>query len=376
MKAFNLFLRLAKENKAGIIINVLITVLMIVLFYFVPQQNQTAFETEKIKVSYHIEQEQPLTDGLKSYLKKFVIEEKIKKEELEDAHYFQVVSLSIIIDGDLNEAIKSNNVHIELFSRNADVFINAPIEIEIKTYLSLYETLINNGKTDAEALILTNQTLESSHVNTHLQTKQTTNLVVFRMVSYLSYLIILTGLMIVVPVMINMRKEALLERSMISAYPKKKYTAGLFLGAILFILSFTALVFMLIVFLHIKTLSLHEILLYGLNTLMYTLPIIALSVFTGVLVKNSVMTSIIANVFGLSQSFIVGVFIPRSFLDSQILSIGRFLPGYYFVNANELIKDGVATPQALMREYAYLLGFTVVIVLVLLITQFVKRKRS
>ena len=53
MRVFKLFLRLSKENKAGIIMTLLLTALMIVLFYALLENNkQVMLHKNKSFISY------------------------------------------------------------------------------------------------------------------------------------------------------------------------------------------------------------------------------------------------------------------------------------------------------------------------------------
>lgn len=376
MKAFKLFLRLARENKAGILITLAISALMIFIFYTIPNPDQTDFENQKIKVSYHIENESPLTEHLKLYLSDYVSEETLSLAQLEDAHYFQVVSLSIIIKGDLSEDLKNNQPQIELFSRNADTFVNGPVETAMTTYLNLYQTLIEQGTSESEAISLTNETLQTKTKVELLYHAQSSKYVIFRMMSYLSYLIILSGLMIVVPVMIKMRQKDVLERTMISAYPKKRYFGGLFLSSMLFMIVFTLLLIAIIAILFIKEITLFELGLYSLNTFVYLSVIIALSVLIGILAKNEAISAIFANILGLSQSFLIGIFIPRDLLSPKLVNIARLLPGHYLVNANELIRDNQVSLNGLFKEYVYLFIFLIGFLGALIITNQLKKKNN
>ncbi|HHV33275.1 MAG TPA: ABC transporter permease [Acholeplasma sp.] len=377
MRVFKLFLRLSKENKAGIIMTLLLTALMIVLFYALPREQQAGYAAQKIRVSYHIENESPLTDNLKEYLSNYVYESKLSLDEIEDAHYFQIVTLSIIIEGNLSEDLKNDNAKIELYSKNAEEFINAAVITELYNYLNLYQAFIENGIIESEAIELTNETLTNSHVETHLvQQTQDFKVIAFRAMNYLSYIVILIGLTIVVPIMIKMKEEKVLKRTLVSPYKRKKYYLELYLGAILYTIIASFIIFLLVTVLFRDMLTVKEILLYALNMLMYTLPIIAISVFTGVLSKKETISSIVSNVFGLGQSFLVGVFIGREYLDPSMKVIGRLLPGNYLVNANEFIRDGTYTVNNLMGEYLMLILFAAIFVgLLIVINIYKKHKR-
>jgi ABC-2 type transport system permease protein len=45
------------------------------------------------------------------------------------------------------------------------------------------------------------------------------------------------------------------------------------------------------------------------------------------------------NVITLGMSFLGGVFVPQSVMSKSVLSVGRFLPSYWFVRANDAIGE-------------------------------------
>jgi len=44
-----------------------------------------------------------------------------------------------------------------------------------------------------------------------------------------------------------------------------------------------------------------------------------------------------SNVFGLSSSFLCGIFVPREFLSDSVAAFGRFLPAYWYINVEDAL---------------------------------------
>ena len=64
--------------------------------------------------------------------------------------------------------------------------------------------------------------------------------------------------------------------------------------------------------------------------------------------KNAI--SMIGNVTGLGMSFLCGVFVPQSLLSDTVLSIGKFLPAYWYIKANDMLA-GFSTEVFSMNKY-------------------------
>ena len=45
----------------------------------------------------------------------------------------------------------------------------------------------------------------------------------------------------------------------------------------------------------------------------------------------------LAHIVGLSMSFLCGVFVPQSMLSGSVLAVGRFLPAYWYIRANNML---------------------------------------
>lgn len=375
MKAFKLFFQLAKSNKLGIIINVTMMFVMVIIYVNYPTNQQTDFSNQTFNVSYHIENESNLTQGLKNHLKSYVREETIKESELNDAHYYQIVNLSIIIQGNLEVDLLNGNPQISIYSRNAEEFISAPVETEIQSYLNYYKALISVGKSEDEALLLASK-LSDPQLNIEMVKPANEERVVLSLLfNFMSYVIMGMGLLIVVPVLIKIRQTKLQERTFISAYKKSSYYAGLFSASGIFMIGTTLIMFIAVLTL-MNQWHAHTILLYGLNILGYLVTVIALSLLVGSIFKSDVSSNVFANVFGLGQAFISGVFIPKQFLGQGMNTAAKIMPANYFVNLNTLIANDNYTLNEVTPNFLMFLVFSVVFIGLLLLYHQVTRKKN
>jgi ABC-2 type transport system permease protein len=72
-----------------------------------------------------------------------------------------------------------------------------------------------------------------------------------------------------------------------------------------------------------------------LNSLVYSLVIIALAYLLTVLFKSKQVISGMGTVFSLGLAFITGVFIPQSVMKKEVLMLGRVFPSFYYVESND-----------------------------------------
>jgi ABC-2 type transport system permease protein len=74
-----------------------------------------------------------------------------------------------------------------------------------------------------------------------------------------------------------------------------------------------------------------------LNTLAFTIISIAIAMLIASFNVSEDALSFISVVLGLGMSFLCGMFVPLELLDSKVIAIGRFLPLYWYIRANNMI---------------------------------------
>ena len=77
--------------------------------------------------------------------------------------------------------------------------------------------------------------------------------------------------------------------------------------------------------------------LVTLNSLAFLLFTTALSLLISTFSPDDNVLNMLANIVGLSMSFLCGVFVPQSMLSGSVLAVGRFLPAYWYIRANNML---------------------------------------
>lgn len=75
------------------------------------------------------------------------------------------------------------------------------------------------------------------------------------------------------------------------------------------------------------------------NSFVFLLSTVSLSVLLGLVVKGDNARSAIANVVALGSSFLSGIFVPQEFQSDTVRKIAGFLPAYWYVKAIEKAKN-------------------------------------
>ncbi len=94
----------------------------------------------------------------------------------------------------------------------------------------------------------------------------------------------------------------------------------------------------------------------------------AIAILTSSFSPSSTGVNVIANIVGLGMSFLCGIFVPQSLLGNGVLKIGKFLPAYWYVKANDMIyfSGDVGESFSLSKIFEYI-GIQMVFVVVLFV---------
>lgn len=105
---------------------------------------------------------------------------------------------------------------------------------------------------------------------------------------------------------------------------------------------------------------------------------LSLSYLIGMFVTNSNMLNGIANLVSLAMCFLCGVFVSMDVMDASVLKVARFLPVYWYEQANEtLSKHPVLSAEQLAQvriDMGVQLLFALVFVCIILVISKYKKE--
>jgi len=116
------------------------------------------------------------------------------------------------------------------------------------------------------------------------------------------------------------------------------------------------------------------------NALIFTFVSLCIGFLAGKFIKNHGVQAAVTNVISLGFSFISGVFVDQELLGKTVQTIGSLTPSYWYVRAEEAIRNATAFNTATMRPVAesmlIQLGFAAAILIVTLAISKQRRKAS
>ena len=156
-----------------------------------------------------------------------------------------------------------------------------------------------------------------------------TNSMVFYFFQYLPYIFLAILFAGMAPILVTLNSRDMKARTACSALPGRTRTLAMASGWLLFLL--LGLVFY-------RKAMLQPYVGYAiLNSLAFLLFTTALSLLISTFSPDDNVLNMLANIVGLSMSFLCGIFVPQSMLSGSVLAVGRFLPAYWYIRANNML---------------------------------------
>lgn len=194
---------------------------------------------------------------------------------------------------------------------------------------------------------------------------------------YLSYILIVTLISGLCPTLLIMMSRDIRNRTNCSCITVTSQMSQIVLGTVIFVLGLYLLLMGVAAVLFGDMLFNEKGLLAMLNGFVFLIFSMMLTLLIAVIAPSSNVINMIANVISLGMSFLCGVFVPQSLLSGVVLNIGKFLPAYWYVRANNMLAGSngeIFSSKEFMLCIGIELAFSVVLFCVTLIAA--KTKQS
>lgn len=263
----------------------------------------------------------------------------LEEEKIDDAIFYRDANYVIYIDkGYEDDVLNGNNPEINI--KSSKDYSSSLAEMLLKRYLKTQDVLHDEFSDKSILVEKTNDSLKTN-ANVELATKINTSELtrLSRYYNFASYSIIAVVMFIICLVLSSFNEESVKKRTIISSMNYKKYNKYIMLSSILYVLFVVILYTILGYFVFGSIMFSKRGLIYILNTFIFAVVALALSLLVSTLVNKKEAVSGIVNVVALSQAFLCGAFIPVMWLPDGVLKLAHVFPAYYYINSNELLAS-------------------------------------
>ena len=335
--------------------------LSISIFFLNSNSSNTDADYSEVKNNIYIEDRSnsQISKALVDYIgKREKIVSDLDKENLDDELFYRTIDAIITIP------VNFENTKEIVYKSSPQSMYSFLVKQRVNEFIDKLDKYSKNGYSLDEAIKYANidldKTIKVEKINDIKQASgdESNSRFYFNFVSYplLSQILIVVTL-----VMSSYYKETVSKKQRISLVSEKRTNLILTLGHLVFGIIFWIL-YLLICIVLVKDFEFNQtFILAALNSFVFMISAVTLSMLVGKLFQDSNSLSVVINVLVLGSSFLSGVFVPMEFLGESTLKLARIFPNYYYVLNNSLIDQGKKLSE-LMPNILILLGFSLVFV--------------
>lgn len=367
MQVFKVYFKIIQKNLPQMLIYLVVFVALAAMFTnFSPTTVIEDFTETKISIAIINEDTgAEFAERFADYLKEHTVVKEVgsEKDQLMDALFFREVSYILRIPKGFSDSFLSgDNARPLQRSVSPDSTSSVQVDYIINRYLSL-ATLYNKSLPDLNARELAQYITGdlAKEADTRLSTKQEVKksdslLFYFRYYAYSIMAIMVLG---VTSIMMVFGQKDIKRRNYASPVKNLSINLQLVLGNLVFASVTWAVMSGFGFVLYPNEISAKTIVPLLLNSFVYTLVCLALSLFCGNLIKSKNAQSALANVMALGLCFISGVFVPQELLGTTVMRIASFTPTYWYVSAVKEMSDGFTRQGviAMLVQFGFAVAF-------------------
>ena len=386
MQVYKAYFKIIKKNIGQLSIYLIIFLLFAIIFGKVSTSpKDTDFESTKVNISIiNKDENSKLISGLRDYLKENanIVDVGTSKEDLQDALFFREAEYIITIPkGFTKEILKGNkDINIEktvIPNSTSEIYMDNLINRYLNT-VKMYTSTIDNI---SQAKLVSNVNKDLSHTtdvkiktydNDYSNNASCANY--YNFFAYSMFAVLILGISLV---MISFNNKDLKRRNLASALSMKNMNIQMVFANITYavVVWFVMIIASFIMFKnYMFTIN---GLLSLLNSFVFTLAALIISILISNLVTSRNALSAVVNVIALGSCFISGVFVPQQYLGDTVLSIAKFNPTYWYVKANDdiaiLVNYSNENMRPIFMSMIIVLGFALAVYAVTLVV--IKQKR-
>ena len=249
-----------------------------------------------------------------------------------DAIYYRTLNYALVIPEGFEDRVLAGETKDLVSSLTIPGSSSSQyVDNQITQYVQALQLYLAGGDTIAEAIDHTDHTISD------LPKVSVTSFQRFAGSEYFPYIFLAILFAGMAPILVTLNSRDMKARTACSALPGRTRTLAMASGCLLYSLGIW-LLFLLLGLVFYRKAMLQPYVGYAiLNSLAFLFFTAALSLLISTFSPDDNVLNMLANIVGLSMSFLCGVFVPQSMLSGSVLAVGRFLPAYWYIRANNML---------------------------------------
>lgn len=343
MQVFKTFMKVAKKRLHVSMIYIVIFVIIGIMMTN-SASGSSDFTQTKLDISITDLDNTQASRALADYIGKNnkIVSIKNDMDSITDAIFYRQVDIVLTVNKGYSQKLADGETD-GLFSnyRVPGSYSAAFFDEQLNQYISMITAYTTGGMTVDEAVQKSEQLAQSEIRVETLNFSENADVdygegitFYYQYLAYILIAVMITGLC---PTLLVMMKKEIRNRTNCSCISSTSQMVQIVLGTIVFAIGVYLILTVAALFLYHSQLYNLKGLLAMLNGFVYLIFATMLTLFISVMSPGSKAVDMIGNVVSLGMSFLCGVFVPQSMLSGAVLNIGKFLPAYWYVKANNIL---------------------------------------
>ncbi len=383
MQVFKTFMKVMLKRLHTAMIYIGIFIGISIAITLTSTNSETGFATSKLKICVIDNDDTASSHALVDYIGKnhTLVEVENNKDDMLDALYYLKVSEILTINEGYEENLSAGNTD-NLFSdiRVPGTISSEFFDTQINQYIGTVNAYVAGGMNISEAVAKTAE-LSEERIEVQIIGKDkdepSFSTGVSTYFQYFAYIIIAVLISALCPTIITMTSDEISKRTNCSCVSSTKQMIQIVAGTTIFSIGIFIILIIASLILYGSELFTAKGLLTILNAFVFLIFAEMLTILIAISVKTQVAVNIISNVFSLGMSFLCGVFVPQMLLSDTVLSIGKFMPAYWYIKANNMLagsNNEVYDTSKFITCIGVELAFSVALFCITLLVAKAKRK--
>ncbi len=386
MQVFKTFIKVMKKRLHISMIYIIIFI-VIGIVMTASSSDKSGFSDTKLSVSITDLDDTDASRALADYIgnNNEIVKVRNNKDSIMDAVFYRRADIILTVNKGYSEKI-ANGETTGLFSdyRVPGSYSAKLFDNQINRYVKMITACTAGGMEINEATAKTAELAEKEIKVEKLNFSENSNVEfgdnIMFYYQYLAYILLAIMISGLCPVLLVITRKDIRNRTSCSCLSEVSRMAQIVLGTVIFAVGLYLLLTVVALFLYRSQMLNSKGLCAMLNGFVYLIFTTMLAILISVISPGGKVIDMIANVVSIGMSFLCGVFVPQSVLSETVLNIGKFLPAYWYIKANNMIA-GIGGEIFGMRKYMICIGielaFSVVLFCItLLIARTKKSSRS
>lgn len=302
------------------------------------------YENVKLNISVTDLDDSEASRAVIGYIKKNhdLVEVGSSKDERLDALYYQKADIILTIDKGFSDKLKSGETK-ELFNEYIvpGTYSTELFDSQINRYINTVSVYISEGESIVSACEKASEALSAEVETTMLSTNNGSTLSknVYYFLKYLAYIFVAVMISGLCPVILAMNKKDIRRRVNCSSISTNSQLLQTTLGILVYMAGLFVIIMTAAAVMYGSELFTSYGLLGILNAFVLIITSMMICLLISVIAPAENSINMISNVVALGMSFICGVFVPQNLLGNAAVNIGKLLPIFWYVKANNIIGE-------------------------------------